>query len=280
MIDLPNEQELKELKEFNEPGSLTIYASFSNTDATVAANRVSLKNTLKKTATNLMESVGLKAYYIETTIKPALSIIDNPQFLPRHHENLVIFMHPDFFRYYHLPSKPSLDQVSVGKGFDTRPLFKVMDKNRSYFVLALGHKNVYLYRGDRFKLRKVHLKGFPSNMEEALGIDEYPNWTEAHPVGPIGTSQASEGFHGQYNEAETDKQMLLEFFRRIDERLHKYLNQKGIPLVIAGVNYLLPIYRRANTYGNLLPIGILGNQENVEPADIVKKAWRIVKMYM
>ncbi|MFQ5459825.1 MAG: hypothetical protein ACE5EL_03435, partial [Anaerolineae bacterium] len=43
-----------------------------------------------------------------------------------------------------------------------------------------------------------------------------------------------------------------------------------------GVEYLLPLYRDASSYPNILPGGVLGNPDELSAADLHKRAWEIV----
>jgi len=43
---------------------------------------------------------------------------------------------------------------------------------------------------------------------------------------------------------------------------------KKAPLVLAGVEYLFPIYQEANTYPDLVEEGITGNPENLKPEEL------------
>ncbi|HBL11949.1 MAG TPA: hypothetical protein DD379_11170, partial [Cyanobacteria bacterium UBA11162] len=52
---------------------------------------------------------------------------------------------------------------------------------------------------------------------------------------------------------------------------------KRAPLVLAGVEYLFPIYREANTYQHLIDEGITGNPENAKPEELQAQAWEIVE---
>jgi len=45
---------------------------------------------------------------------------------------------------------------------------------------------------------------------------------------------------------------ILQFFHMIDEALHENCGIKKAPLVVAGVEYLFPIYQEANTYPDLV----------------------------
>ena len=51
------------------------------------------------------------------------------------------------------------------------------------------------------------------------------------------------------------KENLLKYFRLIDRGLHDLLKDERAPLVLAGVEYLFPIYREANTYPRLIEGG-------------------------
>jgi hypothetical protein len=47
--------------------------------------------------------------------------------------------------------------------------------------------------------------------------------------------------------------------------------------VLAGVEYLFPIYREANTYPHLLEQGIPGNPEGVRSEELHQQAWEVVQ---
>jgi hypothetical protein len=46
--------------------------------------------------------------------------------------------------------------------------------------------------------------------------------------------------------------------------------------VVAGVDYLLPIYREANNYPYLLEAGIAGNPDELSPRELHARAWPLV----
>ena len=55
------------------------------------------------------------------------------------------------------------------------------------------------------------------------------------------------------------------------------LEEKQIPMVLAGVDYLLPIYKEANTYPGLLDEGLEGNPEVLSAEELRDSARRLVK---
>jgi hypothetical protein len=65
----------------------------------------------------------------------------------------------------------------------------------------------------------------------------------------------------------------------VDQGLQKILSDAKAPLVLAGVDYLFPIYREANSYPDIMREGIAGNPEGMRPEELRKAAWQIVKPY-
>lgn len=276
MINFPSRKELQELKAFKEPFCLTVYAPFIDPNTPANPNRIELKNLLREAQTALL-SAGASTAHVRKTLRPALQLVESQQLRPLRHKSIVLFMHPKMFRYYYIPDETMPYQLTVERGFDVEPLLKSLEDNKQYFVLTLSHKNVRLYKGDRYELTPIRLKNFPTSLKEALNIDEYPQSRETHTIAPASSGKGSEAFHEQYNVRQTDKAMLLEFFIRIDRRLHRLLVRQSRPLIIAGVKYLLPIYRKINTYTDLLGEAIIGNHERANLKTIREKAWRLVE---
>jgi hypothetical protein len=48
------------------------------------------------------------------------------------------------------------------------------------------------------------------------------------------------------------------------------------PLVLAGVEYLFPLYKQANSYPALVEKGIPGNPEELKPEELHAQAWPLV----
>ncbi len=276
MTHLPTSSELTELEIFTEPNCVSIYSPAVDMGGTRGDNpaRIELKNLLNQ-AENELLSLGAEPGEANQTLERARDVIGRPDFRPLGRQSFALFAHPALFRLYNMRAElPQI--VSVGQGFYLEPLREVVSNNIQYLVLALSHHHVRILEGDRYGLRDLALRNFPENMEESLGIDEYPKAWETHPIGQ-GGGRGSEGFHGQYNVRQTDKQMLFLFFRKIDKSLHRFLQQRQEPVVLAGVEYLLPIYRKANTSPYLLPGTLTGNFEHDTPEQIHQQAWELVK---
>jgi len=84
---------------------------------------------------------------------------------------------------------------------------------------------------------------------------------------------------GHGAELDDAKDNLLKYFRLIDRGLHDLLRDERAPLVLAGVDYLFPIYREANTYPRLIEEGIPGNPQGISAETLHHATLKIVSPY-
>lgn len=275
MINFPTKQELEELRTFHEPFCLSIYVPFIEPNASENPSRIVVKNLLREAETTLVSS-GVPVRDVRKTLQPIKEQMEQSELWPTRDESLVFFSHPHFFRHYHMPNHETPYLLTVETGFNLDALLQVMQSNKRYFVLALGHKNVRLYEGDRDRIHEVKLKNFPHDMLKSLRIDEFPKSRETHSIAPASSGKGSEAFHEQYNVRQVDKVMLKEFFRRIDKWLSPYLQKRSYYLILAGVEYELAMYRSVSTYPNTLADAVIGNLDDTPLQSIREKAWAIV----
>lgn len=272
MIHFPNTAELELLRTFDEPNCLSIYAPFIEPSAATNPNKIELKNLLQEAEHKLFKA-GLSPKAIKRTLRGATDLMNGPEFWPIQHESLALFMHERLFRSYFIPSRHIDEQIILSNRFALEPLEQALSDNQPYYLLALDHKNVAIFKGDHYGLQRLELDDFPTDMKSALHIDEYPKWREMHEVAPSYMGKGSEAMHGQYDVSQTDKDMLKQFFRLIDKRLRKVLSATRDPLIIAGVRYLQPIYRSVNTYPNIITATIDGNVSHEKLDALRQKAW-------
>jgi hypothetical protein len=63
----------------------------------------------------------------------------------------------------------------------------------------------------------------------------------------------------------------------IDRALHTLLHDEKAPLVFAGVDYLFPIYREANSYPHLVERHVSGNPDQAAERQLHDAAWDCVR---
>ena len=276
MMYMPNEQELRELEVIKEPRCLSMYVAFGESQGPTGQGSIEFKKALRQ-AEAILTHNGTSAKEAAAQLKPAWELLNHRDLWMPHHKGIAVFAHAQLFKYFIITEAEIQDKIMVKDRFDLEPLAKLVGENQHYFVLALSQKNVHLYEGDRYQLRMLELKDFANDVKSSLMLDDFQKERDSHTVGPTSMGKGSEVSHEQYEVSTVKKQLMLEFFRNIDHRICEVLNKDRAPLVISGVEFLLPIYRKANTYPGLMAESILGNLEQARTDEIRQKAWQIVK---
>lgn len=270
---LPSDEELNKLRQINRPYCLSIYLK-TNSFSPASSLAIELKNRVRQAKIALID-IGLDYRQIKKILRPIEELINFNQYWPKLNSNLVIFSEANFFEYFYLEDNNFEDKITIANQFEIEPLIQIINNNPHYFILELAHKKIHLLEGDKYRLNEVHLKNLPTDMEKDLKIDEYPQSWQSHTIAPV-RSTDSQAYHEQYNVKQTDKLMLKIFFRLIDKSLINLLNRKQKPLILAGVNYLIPIYKSINSYPRLMNNYIKGNQQTANKDQLRRAALSIL----
>lgn len=81
--------------------------------------------------------------------------------------------------------------------------------------------------------------------------------------------------HGGESEKEVEKKITRDYFRLLDRAICQIFSGQKAPLVLAGVEYLLPIYREISGYPNILGNGVHGNFEHGDEQRLHQESWLI-----
>jgi hypothetical protein len=134
-------------------------------------------------------------------------------------------------------------------------------------------------------MHEMDLKDLPRSIEDCLQyVDEDQANVQFRHVRNKSTWARADSSVGRgglfpgHGDDETDtKDNILMFFRWIDKGLRSVLHDERAPMVLAGVEFLLPLYREANTYAHVLDAGILGNPEGKSAQQLHAEAWPLVE---
>jgi hypothetical protein len=216
---------------------------------------------------------GMSADAVKKLLRPAQALLKDPAFWKNGAQGLAFFLTPEENRCYRL-RKAFGPSVMVGPHFFVKPLLALIEPEDRFYVLSLNQKRIRLWEGDANGLNEIELKTMPTSLAEALRFHDRDEPLEYHTAKVGGHWSAV--FHGQGVGIDTVKDDLRLYFQKIDRGLHEYLPAKA-PLILAGVEYLWPIYRKANHHPHLHERGIAGNTEQWSPRELHEKAWNLVR---
>jgi len=201
-------------------------------------------------------------------------LLSDSHFWQHQVDGLAIFLSAEIFRYYQLPQSFQ-ELVVVADRFHIKPLLSLFNENGLFYILAISQNQVRLLQCTRYHAREITPVSMPPNIAEALKYDQPEKQHQFHTTGPAGLTIS----HGHGISKDYDKVSILRYFQQVDRGLNEILKEEHAPLIIAGVDYLHPIYREANKYNYLLNGGIKGNPEGLSEKALHEQAWPIVQSY-
>ena len=268
-------EELKELVEQPQGVCVSIYMPTMRLGSETQQNPIRFKNLIKQAEARLQE-YDLRPTDAANLLQPAVAL-DEENFWQHQDAGLAIFIAEGFFRYYRLPLELE-ELVVVNDSFHLKPLMPLLTGDGRFYILTLGQRDVRLLECTQHSVIDVEVEGLPKNMDEALQYDETAKEGQRRMDTGAGRNQQGGSFHGQGNpDRDNIQQELLQYFHLVDRALHEFFHTRRAPLVLAGVDYLLPIYREANTYGSLMTEGIKHNTKLQTPEELRDEAWTLVE---
>lgn len=189
-------------------------------------------------------------------------------------EGLAVFISKDFFGFSHLPA-PVGDRVAIGSEFFVRPLLSLIPQEDRFYVLTLSQKHVKLYEGSRRGMSERTLWDTPESLHEDFeGYSfSFERQYEMHTAYSPLSDQKGAVFHGR---SLRHKDRIAHFFHDVDGGVAAALKGQHAPLILAAVDYLIPIYKTVNTYPHLLDHALMGSPDLLSPNQLYAAGWKIV----
>ncbi|MEJ2207851.1 MAG: hypothetical protein P8129_02305 [Anaerolineae bacterium] len=264
---------------------MSIYMPTHRAGDQIQQDPIRLKNLLGRAEEELLER-GLRRPAAEALLQPARDLLPDQLFWQNQADGLALFCTDDAFYAFRLPFAFE-EQVVVTRRFHLKPLLRLLSGDGRFLILALSQDRVRLLQGTRYAVGEVDLEGVPHSLAEALRLEDPEQRLQWHtttgpPHGQGGAPTAGTGaersaaFHGSGAPSEDQKDRILRYFQKVNAGMSDLLADLRLPLVLIGVDYLLPIYRQANTYRYVVEEGVEGSPDDVDAAELHQAAWNVV----
>jgi hypothetical protein len=206
-------------------------------------------------------------------------LLQDSNFWQHQSDGLAFFLSSNRVRRYRLPLNFA-ELVVVEDHFHVSPLLPLFTGDGQFYILAVSQNEIRLLLGTRYSVSEVDIGQVGGSLAEAIPSVNHQMSLQLHTTNSAGgmPGSGSVTFHGQGGgRDESAKNDLLRYFRLVADGLTEFLQGDRVPLVLAGVDYLLPIYKEANTYPNLIDMVIKGNPDLLSADDLHKSAWDIIR---
>ncbi len=263
-MDILNPTDLKSLVAREGKWCVSLYMPTHRLGREQQQDAVRLKNLLAEAEVKLLAN-GLRRSKVQKLMRPAEELLWDKVFWQHQSDGLAMFLSNDFFVKYRLPAGFE-ELLVIAKSFHTKFMFPLINRVGKFYLLFLNLHNIRLFQGTVDKIREIRLK-IPTSIDQAFSIDNSKQSLDLD-SGSMSTNETAGGtatFHGQ-EFADDEKKTILRFFQSVNQGLNDLLEDKNLPMILAGAEPILPIYREACTYDNLLEDSLPGNpeKENLE----------------
>ncbi len=273
-MDIITIEEFKNLIDKPSGWCVSLYMPTHRQGPETEQDPIRYKNLLRQIEDRL-KNKGLRTPDVQEMLKPAQRLVQDPAFWRHQSDGLAVFITAETFQTFRLPL-PFSELVVVSDRFHLKPLLPLFTGDGHFYMLALSQNEIRLLEGTRYTVDEVAAENLPKSMADALQYEHFSQELQFHTSSAGGGERRPAMFHG-HDARDEDKKRILRWFHKLDAELSALLTGERSPLVLAGVDYLLPLYQEANTYAHLLAEGVTGNPEERRPQELHERAWPLVQ---
>ncbi|MFW5761439.1 MAG: hypothetical protein ACOCXH_10710, partial [Cyclobacteriaceae bacterium] len=275
-----NLSEIQHLNNFQKENLISIYISTHRFGKEVNENvdATNLKSQLQKVK-EILKNKGKHENEIDKLLKPAYNLIDDTGFWSHQLDGLAIFIDDNFFEYHQLPYEVET-RTFVSDRFLLKPLLYSFSDNFIYYILTLSLDRIRLLEATEYGIYELDLeKILPEGVNEILNFYQFEQSLQMRSQ-QIGTTGEGKIFHGQGGGKSDNTPYIKEYFRKVNDELSRFFSSnKPSQMVLAGVEYLIPIFKEINSLANIANDFIHGNHDHTKPGELHEKANIIMKPY-
>lgn len=246
-----------ELSNILEPNCVSIYipthragqATWDNTDA------LKLKNQILRLKKELYEK-DFSEKAIRKFVRPLEKLQNDRSFWLDQSDCLAIFANEYFVDCFKVPVQTN-ELFFMGERFYLKPLIPMIKGQNRFFILDLNLHHIRLFDCTQYSISPVRIDDLlPTSIKE-VQVNKAPNQLLAH--------------------ADQRKNDITKLYRYVNEGLMEILHDEKAPMVLAGVDYLIPLFQEVCTYPQtVVNKHISGNIEYDDITLIHEKAWEQV----
>lgn len=282
-MDLLRKDDIKILLENKSDPSISLFIPTHKEWNEMNQDLIRYKNQLSLIEKRLSDA-GMRIRELDTFLKPARGLADNKNFWNHQSEGLAVYFNEMAFFTYRLPIRVE-EFLFINNIFYIKPLLPLLSGDGRYFLLAFDQTDTKLYECTKHTFNEIPIEDVPTNLEEALQWDDPEKSLQFHSSTADATSQGGVGgkrsamFHGQGVAGDDNyhKKNLYEFAQVINRGVNKILTGETAPLIVSSVDYLIPIYKKVNSYNHLHSEHLTINPQDLKENELHQKSYDLIK---
>jgi hypothetical protein len=266
-----SKEQFAELANFRADNCISIYLPTHSAGVEVNEqnDHKAFKQALQE-LTNTLKNKGLNQGVIEKLLEPCYALQRDDAFWRSMTPGFGMFVADGYCKFIKLPMTVERE-VMVNHSFFVTPLTELLRSKEYFYLLVISKKQVKLFRADAFGMEFINVPGLPEGMLDAQAPDKDEE-TTFRTGGRGGTGGAN--FHGIGGGNNVDdKQKIATYFETADDVIWKeVLHRETAPLLLAGVEYLIPVYKSVTDYKHVCEEALTGSHEREDTPTLYRQA--------
>jgi hypothetical protein len=278
LLTVTSKEQFAELANYQSSCCISAYMATHDRGAEVNENMDAtiFKNILQQVNAQLKQK-NISQVEIDKMLKPGFDLLRNEKFWYEMTPGFAVFMADGFFKYMKMPCRPK-EEILINSSFYITPLLPVMSNTDYFYLLVLSKKQAKLFKADAFGMNYIRVDELPDGVDDVVHFEE----KDDQKLWRTGSSGAGGGanYHGIGAGKPDDKENIAMYFDEVDETLHEFvLGQETAPLLLAGVDYLIPIYKSVAKYKPIWDDALIGNFEREASESLYQQARKKMEKY-
>lgn len=267
-MDVLNFESVTELMNRTHEDSISIYMPTFRKGSEGGQNLIRYKNLIRSVEKQLQDKKW-DTNKTDDFLYKAKQLLQDTDFWNHQLDGLAIFIAPGEFQYIKLPAAVE-ERIYFGSHYYFKPVLPLLNGEMLFYIIALDLKKTSLFKCTHYSITEIDLG------KTIISFDDFIKFSE---TAPANTPQREASFHGHGSDIgeSARKKDIVEFFRLIDKGIKTKIADSNKPLIAAGVEYLIPLYKEANTYSNLSEDVMNKNPQNYSLNELLKEGYGILE---
>lgn len=247
-----NKESFASLANVRSDTCISIYLPSHNNGMEVneRVDAIGFKNAVQQIEKELQDN-KMEQDAIHRLLEPCYRLLTDEKFWNNLSKGLAVFITDKSFQYILLPFPPPVKTI-INRRFYLLPLVEIAGREEYFYLLVISKRQVQLFRADLFGITNVPVPDLPEGIDDVVHFEE----KDDQKLFKTGGASAGKGanFHGIGAGKPDEKKNISLYLKEVNNTLWKeVLHNETAPLLIAAVDYIIPLYRKANTYNHLWP---------------------------
>lgn len=270
-------KEIQKLAKYKDQTAVSIYMASRGPE--FADNRSYLKYLLSSARDELSQFASYKEKH--EALYPAYRLLHDREWWRFVDAGVAIFSTKDKVFAYHLAEEPD-EAITVSNRFHILPLLKYLNQRGSFYLLALSAKNARLMHCDGEDIFELSVPNMPRSITDvAIREDHVLHHREQHASRPKLRDTLVALREGGKRAIKRQQKDVLEheYLRQIHNAAHGILSRGHEPLIVAGLQRVVALYRKIDSSSYVYKEPLIANPDRLSNLELRDRARLLLGEY-